>query len=47
LLGVGFYLLNTMLGRFALVFGFPPLLAALTPSLLFLGFGIDAIRRIR
>lgn len=47
LLGVGFYLLNTMLGRLALVYGFHPFLAAVAPSLLFLGFGIDAIRRIR
>ena len=45
--GIGFYLLNQFFGPFSLVYQFPPLLAALTPTLLFLGLGCLMLRRLR
>jgi lipopolysaccharide export system permease protein len=46
-LGVGFYVLNQFSGQFALVYGIPPLLAALFPILVFsfLGIGLMFMRR--
>lgn len=47
LIGLGFYLLNRIAGSSSLVYGFPPLLAATTPVILFLLVGLVLLRRVR
>ena len=47
LLGMGFYLLNQALNHIGLVYGFPPLLSALVPTLIFAAGGLYAVSRIR
>ncbi|MDX1656442.1 MAG: LptF/LptG family permease, partial [Candidatus Competibacteraceae bacterium] len=46
-LGLLFYLGNRMLGNLVLLYGYPPLVAALLPSLLFFGAGTIALGRMR
>ncbi|MCB1768134.1 MAG: LptF/LptG family permease, partial [Candidatus Competibacteraceae bacterium] len=47
LLGLVFFLLNYMLGNVVLLYGYPPLVGAMLPSLLFLGAGFYTLRRLR
>lgn len=47
LLGLVFFLLNYLLGNVVLLYGYPPLAGAILPSLLFLGTGFYALRRLR
>ncbi|MBZ4195008.1 MAG: LPS export ABC transporter permease LptG [Candidatus Contendobacter sp.] len=47
LLGLAFFLFNYLLGNVVLLYGYPPLLGASLPSLLFLGAGFYALRRLR
>lgn len=47
LLGLGFFLLNRMLGNIVLLYGFPPIVGAALPMLLFYGAGGLALRRVR
>ncbi|HXH02198.1 MAG TPA: LPS export ABC transporter permease LptG [Candidatus Competibacteraceae bacterium] len=47
LLGLLFYLANRMLSNLVLLYGYPPILGACLPSLLFLGSGAVALRRMR
>ena len=47
LLGLAFFLFNYLLGNVVLLYGYPPLLGAGLPSLLFLGVGFYALRRLR
>lgn len=47
LLGLAFFLINYLLGNMVLLYGYPPLLGAALPSLLFLSIGFYALRRIR
>ncbi|MCG5495278.1 LPS export ABC transporter permease LptG [Ectothiorhodospira variabilis] len=47
LIGVGFHLLNRMLNHMGLVYGMPPLLAAVLPMAVFLVIALWAIRRVR
>ncbi len=47
LLGLAFFLLNYLLGNVVLLYGYPPLAGASLPSLLFLGAGFYALRRLR
>lgn len=46
LVGVGFHLVNQLVGFFGLVYGVPPLLSALIPSALFLWAAIFFLRRV-
>lgn len=45
--GAGFHLLNRTLNHMGLVYGLAPLLSAALPSMLFLLFGILAVRKMR
>lgn len=47
LLGLAFFLVNYLLGNVVLLYGYPPLVGAILPSLLFLGGGFYALRRLR
>ncbi len=47
LLGLAFFLFNYLLGNVVLLYGYPSLLGAGLPSLLFLGAGFYALRRLR
>jgi len=47
LLGLAFFLINYLLGNVVLLYGYPPLVGAALPSLLFLGAGFYALRRLR
>ena len=47
LLGLLFFLSNYLLGNVVLLYGFPPLVGATAPTLLFLGAGFFALRRLR
>ena len=47
LVGIGFYIANTLLSNLSLLQGFPPLLSASLPTLLFFAAGVFWIRRIR
>jgi lipopolysaccharide export system permease protein len=47
LVGLAFYVLNRALSNFGLVYGFPPVLSAAMPSLLFLGVALLGLRRVR
>ncbi len=47
LLGLAFFLINYLLGNVVLLYGYPPLVGAALPSLLFLGAGFVALRRLR
>lgn len=47
LLGMGFYLMNQALNHVGLVYGLPPLLSALVPTLVFAVGGLVAVSRIR
>jgi len=46
LIGVGFVLISRLFSHLGLVYGIPPLLSALLPSLLFLGAGLYLLRRV-
>ncbi|MFA7592480.1 MAG: LPS export ABC transporter permease LptG [Thiohalobacteraceae bacterium] len=45
--GVAFFLLNRTMSHMGQIYGFPPLLSALAPSLLFLGGGLWVMRSVR
>lgn len=47
LLGLAFFLVNYLLGNVVLLYGYPPLLGAILPSLLFVGAGFLALNRLR
>jgi lipopolysaccharide export system permease protein len=47
LLGLTFFLINYLLGNVVLLYGYSPLVGAALPSLLFLGAGFYALRRLR
>ena len=47
LIGLAFFLLNRFLGNVGLVYGLPPALSALAPTLLFLLIALVALRRVR
>ncbi len=47
LLGLAFFLSNYLLGNVVLLYGLPPLMGAGLPTLLFLGGGFYALRRLR
>lgn len=47
MLGLVFFLSNYLLGNVVLLYGFPPLMGASLPTLLFLGGGFYALRRLR
>lgn len=47
LIGLGFVLLNRLLARAGIVYGLPPMLSALLPTLLVLSAGIVGILRLR
>jgi lipopolysaccharide export system permease protein len=47
LLGLTFFLINYLLGNVVLLYGYPPLVGAALPSLLFLGPGFYALHRLR
>lgn len=47
LLGLLFFLLNYLLGNIVLLYGLPPLVGAGLPTLLFMGAGLVALRRLR
>lgn len=46
-LGLIFFLANRMLGNVVLLYGYPPLLGASLPTLVFFGGGLYALRRMR
>lgn len=46
LIGIAFFLLNRLLTRAALVFGLPPLISALAPTILFLAIAIVGLARL-
>lgn len=46
LIGIAFFLLNRLLNRAALVFGLPPLVSALGPTVLFLGIALSGLVRL-
>lgn len=46
LVGLGYYLLSQTLSHAGQVYGLPPSLSALTPPLLFLGWGLVQLRRV-
>lgn len=47
LIGLAFFLGNYLLGNVVLLYGYPPLLGAITPALLFLAAGFFALHRLR
>jgi lipopolysaccharide export system permease protein len=47
MIGLAFFLLNRFLGNVGLVYGLPPALSALAPTMLFLGLALIALRRVR
>jgi lipopolysaccharide export system permease protein len=47
LLGLAFFLINYLLGNIVLLYGFPPLVGASLPTLLFLAGGVYALHRLR
>ena len=47
LLGLAFFLMNFLLGNLVLLYGYPPVLGAVLPSLLFIGGGFYALGRLR
>jgi lipopolysaccharide export system permease protein len=47
LLGLVFFLINYVLGNVVLLYGYPPLVGAILPSLLFLAAGFLALHRLR
>ena len=47
MLGLAFFLMNYLLGNVVLLYGYSPLVGASLPSLLFLGAGFYALRRLR
>ena len=47
LLGLAFFLANYVLGNVVLLYGYPPLVGAILPSLLFLAAGFLALHRLR
>lgn len=47
LLGLLFFLINYLLGNVVLLYGFPPLVGASLPTLLFMGGGLYALHRLR
>lgn len=47
LLGIGFYLFNGVFGRIALVYDLPPLLSAITPTLVVYGLWWGLMRRVQ
>ena len=47
LLGLAFFLVNYLLGNVVRLYGYPPLVGAILPSLLFLGGGFYALHRLR
>ena len=47
LLGLAFFLSNYLLGNVVLLYGFPPLVGASLPTLLFMAGGLYALRRMR
>lgn len=47
LLGLAFFLVNYLLGNVVLLYGYPPLIGAIFPSLLFLTIGFVALSRWR
>ena len=47
LIGLAFFLLNRFLGNAGLVYGLPPAVSALAPTLLFLLIALMALRRVR
>lgn len=47
LLGLTFFLVNYLLGNIVLLYGYPPLVGAALPALLFFGAGFNALRRLR
>lgn len=47
LLGLLFFLLNYLLGNVVLLYGYPPLVGAILPSLLFLSAGLYTLHRLR
>ncbi|MGD8429083.1 MAG: LPS export ABC transporter permease LptG [Ectothiorhodospiraceae bacterium] len=47
LIGLTFFLLNRLLNRAGLVFGLPPVVSALTPTLAFLALALAGISRVR
>ena len=46
MVGFGFYILSQVAGQMGLVYGLPPLLMMLFPNLVFLLFGVRAVRRL-
>jgi lipopolysaccharide export system permease protein len=46
MVGFGFYILSQVAGQMGLVYGLPPLLTMLFPNLVFLLFGVRAVRRL-
>ncbi len=46
LIGVGFFLISRLFSHLGLVYGLPPFVSALLPSLLFLGAGLYLLRRV-
>lgn len=46
LIGIAFFLLNRLLNRAALVYGLPPLISALGPTVLFLGIALAGLARL-
>lgn len=47
MLGLGFYLFNTLSGQIGLVYNLPPILAAILPTLVVLGIGVFLLYRTR
>jgi lipopolysaccharide export system permease protein len=47
LLGLAFFMANYLLGNVVLLYGYPPLVGAILPSLLFLAAGFLALHRLR
>ncbi len=46
MLGLGYHLFNRLFAYMGLLNDWPPLISALTPSLLFLGFGVYLLKRV-
>ncbi len=47
MIGLVFFLANRMLGNVVLLYGYPPALGAALPSMIFLGCGLFALKRMR
>lgn len=47
MLGLGFYLFNTLSGQIGLVYNLPPFLAAILPTFVTMGFGVFLLYRTR